>query len=152
MSYSAAYGTISSEHCLASTPSGSSSVVEHLLPKQRVVGSNPITRSKQTNKLELEVLTMAGISKTVVSIKPGKMEEVNKLIDSKSHLVSSLEGIKGFAVAVTGENELTIVGVYESSQAANAATPVVQEVFGELAELAAAPPERGVFPGVWFSK
>ena len=46
MSYSAAYGTIVFERCLASTPSGSSSVVEHLLPKQRVVGSIPISRSK----------------------------------------------------------------------------------------------------------
>ena len=47
---------------------------------------------------------MAGISTTVVNLKPGKMEEVTKFIDSQSSLVTELEGIIGFGVAVTGED------------------------------------------------
>ena len=94
---------------------------------------------------------MAGISKTVVSIQPGKMDDVNKYIDSQSGLVSTIDGMIGFGVAATGENELTIIGVYESTKAAEAASPVVQEVFREMASMMTAPPERGVFPGVWFS-
>ena len=65
---------------------------------------------------------MAGISTTVVNLKPGKMEEVTKFIDSQSSLVTELEGIIGFGVAVTGEDELTIIGVYQSSQNARDAS------------------------------
>ena len=96
---------------------------------------------------------MAGISMTVASIQPGKLEEAYKFVDtqSQSHLVSTIEGMTGFAVAATGDNELTVIGVYESTAAAKAASPVVQGVFSEMASLMAAPPERGVFSGVWFS-
>jgi hypothetical protein len=54
-------------------------------------------------------------------------------------------------VAVTGEDEITIIGVYESSKDANAAADTVQKVFAGAASFMAAPPERGVFSGVWFS-
>ena len=94
---------------------------------------------------------MAGISKTVVSLHPGKMEEVTKFIDSQSHLVTEIEGIIGFAVAVTGEDEITIIGLYESSKFAKAANDTVQKVFSEMASLMAAPSDRGVYSGVWFS-
>ena len=33
---------------------------------------------------------MAGLSRTVVSLQPGKMEEVTKLIDSQAGLVTGL--------------------------------------------------------------
>ncbi|GIS83322.1 MAG: hypothetical protein EGP14_03510 [SAR202 cluster bacterium] len=94
---------------------------------------------------------MAGISKTVISLQPGKMEEVTKLIDSRAGLVTELEGIIGFAVAVTGEDEITVIGVYESSQNARDASETVQSVMSELAAFATAPPDRGVYSGVWFS-
>ena len=93
---------------------------------------------------------MAGISTTVVNLKPGKMEEVSKFIDSQSSLVTELEGIIGFGVAVTGEDELTIIGVYQSSQNARDASDTVQTVFSEMADFVAAPPDRRVSSGVWF--
>lgn len=95
---------------------------------------------------------MAGISQTVVSLQSGKMEEVAKFIDSQSHLVTELEGIIGFAVAVTGKDEITVTGIYESSKAAEAASDTVQKVFAEMAPLMASPPERGVYSGIWFAK
>ena len=94
---------------------------------------------------------MAGISMTVASIQPGKMEEAYKFVDTQSNLASTIDGMTGFAVAATGDNELTVIGVYETTAAAEAASPVVQGVFSEMASLMAAPPERGVFSGVWFS-
>lgn len=93
---------------------------------------------------------MAGISKTVVSLQAGKMEEVTKLIDSQATLVTQLDGIVGFAVAITGEDELTIIGVYESSQNARDASDTVQKIFSDLAPFMASSPERAVFSGVWF--
>ena len=94
---------------------------------------------------------MAGISKTVVSIKSGKMDEVYKLIDSQAHYVTELEGIIGFAVAETGTDEITIIGVYESAEAAEAASPTAAKVFAEGAALMASAPDRGVYSGKWFS-
>ena len=95
---------------------------------------------------------MAGISKTVVSIKHGKMEEIHKLIYSQSHYVTELEGMIGFLVAETGNDEITIMGVYEDAESAEAASPTVAKVFAEGASLMASPPIRGVYSGKWFSR
>ena len=94
---------------------------------------------------------MAGISKSVVSLHPGKMGEVTKFIDSRSDLVTEIDGMIGLAVAVTGEDEITIIGIYESSKAAQAASDTVQKVFSDMASLMTSPPDRGVYSGVWFS-
>ncbi len=95
---------------------------------------------------------MAGISKTVVSLHPGKIEEVSKFIDSRSNLVTEIDGMIGLAFAVTVEDEITIIGVYESSKAAQAASDTVQKVFYDMASLMTSSPDRGVYSGVWFSK
>ena len=93
---------------------------------------------------------MAGISKTVISLQPGKMEEATKFIDAQSGVVTQFEGMIGFAVAVTGEDEITIIGLYESSQNARDASDGVQKVFSDMAPFVASPPERGVYSGAWF--
>ena len=94
---------------------------------------------------------MAGISKTVVSIQPGKMEEITKYIDSQAGLVTEVDGMIGFAVAVTGEDEITIIGIYESSQNARDAADTAQKIFSEMAPFVTSAPERSVSSGVWFS-
>ena len=94
---------------------------------------------------------MAAISKIVMNIKPGRIDDAYKFIDSKSHLVGEIEALIGMAVAKIGENELTGIGVYESQDAAEAAAPVSQEVFSEMASLITSMPERGVFSGMWVS-
>jgi len=94
---------------------------------------------------------MAGISKTVVSIKPGKMEEIYKLIDSQSHYATELDGLIGFLVPETGDHEITIIGVYDKTASAEAASGAVQKVFAEGAELMASQPNRGVYSGKWYS-
>ena len=93
---------------------------------------------------------MAGISKTVVSLQPGKMEEVTKFLDEQSGVVTELGGMIGFAVAVTGEDEITIIGLYESSQNARDASDAVQEIFAGMAPLVTSPPDRAVYSGAWF--
>jgi quinol monooxygenase YgiN len=93
---------------------------------------------------------MPGISKTVVSLKPGKMEDVTKFLDEKAGEINQLAGGLGFAVAVTGEDELTIIGLYEASQNARDAGEKVQKLFAEMAPFVAAPPNREVFSGAWF--
>ena len=93
---------------------------------------------------------MPGISKTVISLKPGKMEDVTKFLDQKAGEINQLAGGLGFAVAVTGEDEITIIGLYEASQNARDAGDTVQKLFTEMAPLVAAPPNREVFSGAWF--
>ena len=46
------------------------------------------------------VKRMPGISKTVISLKPGTMEEVTKFLDEKAGEINQLPGGLGFAVAV----------------------------------------------------
>ena len=94
---------------------------------------------------------MAGISRTVVSIQPGKMEEVTKFIDENAGLVTASEGNIGLGIAVTGEDEITIIGVYESSQNARDAADTAQKIFSEMASFVTSAPERSVSSGVWFS-
>tara|TARA_B100000029_G_scaffold485582_1_gene539060 strand:+ start:161 stop:445 length:285 start_codon:yes stop_codon:yes gene_type:complete len=94
---------------------------------------------------------MAAISRTVLSIKEGEMDEAYKLVDAQSHLASEIEGMIGFLVAQTGDSELTIMGVYESTKAAEAATPIVMQAMGTMGSLLEGQPDRGVYPGVWFS-
>ena len=95
---------------------------------------------------------MAGISKTVINIQPGQMQIAQDYITSLSDRVASIDGIISYGFAITGENELTVVGVYGTKGEAEAATSVVQEVFGEISSMVAGPPERGVFDGEWFTK
>ena len=75
---------------------------------------------------------MAGISRTVVNLQPGKMEEVTKFIDENAALVTALEGNIGLGIAVTGEDEITIIGVYESSQNARDAADTAQKIFSAV--------------------
>ena len=93
---------------------------------------------------------MPGISKTVVSLKPGTMEAVTKFLDEKAGEINQLPGGLGFAVAVTGEDEITIIGLYEASQNARDAGDKVPEYFAEMAPLVAAPPNKEAFLGAWF--
>ena len=93
---------------------------------------------------------MPGISKTVVSLKPGTMEEVTKFLDEKAEEINQLPGGLGFAVAVTGEDEITIIGLYEASQNARDAADTAQKIFSEMAPFVTSAPERNVSSGVWF--
>ena len=93
---------------------------------------------------------MPGISKTVVNLQPGKMEEVTKFLDEQAGLVNELDGIIGFAVAVTGEDEITIIGLYESSQNARDAADTVQGIFSDMEPFVASPLDRNVYSGAWF--
>ena len=93
---------------------------------------------------------MAGISRTVVSLQPGKMEEVTKFIDENAGLVTALEGNIGLGIAVTGEDEITVIGVYESSQNARDAAETAQKIFSEMGSFVTSVSERSVSSGVWF--
>ena len=78
------------------------------------------------------------------------MEDVTKFLDGQSGVVTELAGMIGFAVAVTGVDEITIIGLYESSQNARDASDKVQEIFAGMAPFVVSPPDRGVYSGAWF--
>ena len=64
-------------------------------------------------------------------------------------LVTELKGNIGLAIAVTGEGELTIISVYESSQYTRDASDTVQKIFTEMAPFVATAPDRSVSASVW---
>ena len=94
---------------------------------------------------------MAAISKTVLKVKPGKVQEVVKQLNSASDRASGIEGLNGFGFAVTGNDEITAFGVYDSVAASESAASLVSAVFSELGPMISEPPQRGVFEGSWFS-
>ena len=92
---------------------------------------------------------MAAISRTVIKIKPGKDTEVEDYIDQKANEISSILGIKNWGVIYTGENELTVVAVYENREDAEKATAFVNEVMADFVPLVAAHPVRKIFDARW---
>ena len=78
---------------------------------------------------------MAAISRTVMTIKKGKMEESYKIFDSKSQMLSGIDGLMGFLIVQTGDNELTGMGVQENTHTSEAVTPLFMDVMGEIALL-----------------
>ena len=95
---------------------------------------------------------MAGISKTVLTAKPGKLQEVVDTIKSMTSRAQEVNGMQGFGLAITGDNEVTVFGVYDKVQDSEAAAPIVAEVFGDMGPLMDSVPDRGIFEGFWFSK
>ena len=92
---------------------------------------------------------MAAISRTVINIKPGKETEVEDYIDQKANEISSILGIKNWGVIYTGENELTVVAVYENKEDAEKATAFVNEVMADFVPLVAEQPVRKIFDARW---
>ena len=93
---------------------------------------------------------MPGISRTTVSLKPGKMEEISKFLDEKADEINQFVGALGFEVAVASEDEITVIGLYESSQNARDAADTGSSIFAEIAPFVATSPNREVFSGSWF--
>ena len=94
---------------------------------------------------------MAAKSRTVLTIKEGKMKEAYDFLDSKTQMNSEMDGLIGFLIAQTDDNELTAMGGYENTEAAEAVTPIFIEVMGEMASLVDSQSGRGVYPGIWVS-
>ena len=94
---------------------------------------------------------MAAISRTVLTIKEGKMKEAYDFLDSKTQMISEMDGLIGFLIAQTDDNEVTAMGGYENTEAAEAVTPIFIEVMGEMASLVDSQSGRGVYPGIWVS-
>ena len=94
---------------------------------------------------------MAAISRTVLTIKEGKMKEAYDFLDSKTQMISEMDGLIGFLIAQTDDIELTAMGGYENTEAAEAVTPIFIEVMGEMASLVDSQSGRGVYPGIWVS-
>ena len=93
---------------------------------------------------------MAGISRTRISVKPGKTQDLVDYMKSLTSRAEALNGMFGFGSAITGQDEVTIFGIYESVADAEAAVPIVQEAFADMAKYISEPPSRDIFEGEWF--
>ena len=87
-----------------------------------------------------------------MTAKPGKLQEVVETIKSMTSRASEVEGMQGFGLAITGDNEVTVFGVDDNVKDTELAAPIVAEVFGDMGPLMTSVPDRGVFEGFWFSK
>jgi len=93
---------------------------------------------------------MRAVSRTVVQIKPDKKSEVDEFMSQKSEEISSIEGLINWGYIYTGENEITVIAIYENKDSAQNATPYVNTVLGAVAPLVAAPPVRNIYDAQWY--
>ena len=95
---------------------------------------------------------MVAIARTVCKIKPGQWDALREYGFSIQSRVLSIPGLISWGWAETGDDESTTIAVYKDREAAAAAAPVVTEIFAGLASMIAAPPERVLLDGEWFTE
>ena len=91
------------------------------------------------------------ISRTVLTIKDGMMDEAREFGESKKDVILEIPKIIGLGWLILSDTQMAVVGVYENQEDAAAAGPKASEIFSEMAEFLAAPPERNIYEGEWFS-
>lgn len=94
---------------------------------------------------------MVAIARTIVAVKPGSWDAMVEFGKAQESLVSKIPGIHGWGWAETAQNELTLIVVYKDRAAAEQAAPLAGSIFEKMADLVAAPPERLMFSGEWFT-
>ena len=94
---------------------------------------------------------MAGISRTLVTVKSGKMDEFLAMGRGEVDLVTDVPGLIGFGWAQMGEDKVGIFGIYDTPASAEGAMAVVGDIFADMAPFLAEAPERNVFEGEYFS-
>ncbi|MBI4294763.1 MAG: hypothetical protein HY669_01185 [Chloroflexi bacterium] len=94
---------------------------------------------------------MPAYALTAGKIKPGQMDAAREFGRSVNDRLLKLPGIIGWGWAETGESEIMLIAVYKDAGSAEGAAPVVQGFFADLVPMLAAPPQRQVVPGEWFT-
>ncbi|MCH8077442.1 MAG: hypothetical protein IIC64_16685 [SAR324 cluster bacterium] len=77
-----------------------------------------------------------------------KAEKYDEMIEYANSLIPELRevnGLRHFYTVRTGEDSALAHVIYESKEAAENATPKIQEIFSRMAEFVTAPPERNVY-------
>jgi len=92
---------------------------------------------------------MNAISGTVLQMEPGTQDEAEAFIDQKANEISSIAGIINWGSIYTGENEVTVIAVYENRASAENATKFVNEVLADFAQFVTVPPVRDIYDARW---
>ena len=87
---------------------------------------------------------------TVIKMKPDTQNEAEAMIDQKAKEISSISGLISWGNIYTGENEATVIAVYDSRESAENATKFVNEVLADFAQFVTAPPVRNIYDARWF--
>lgn len=93
---------------------------------------------------------MKAVSRTVVQLRPGKKSEADAFMLDKSDAISLIEGLVSWGYIYTGENEITVIAVYNDKVSAENATPYVNKLLSDVAPLVAAPPVRNIYNAHWY--
>ena len=85
------------------------------------------------------------ISISNFKIRPEKYDEMIKFAESIVPELGQVNGLRHFYTVRTGEDSALAHAIYDSKEAAENATPKIQEIFSRMAEFVTAPPERNVY-------
>lgn len=101
-------------------------------------------------KIKERFFAMKAVSRTVVQLKPGKKSEADEFMLDKSDAISLIEGLVSWGYIYTGENEITVVAVYNDKSSAENATLYVNKLLSDVTPLVAAPPVRNIYNAHWY--
>ena len=86
---------------------------------------------------------------TTMSYDADREGEVMAIADAARDEMKGIEGLKGIRGIRVAEGKLMIGAAYDSEASANAATPQIQGILGNLAVVLNAPPEIQGGPIIW---
>ncbi len=93
---------------------------------------------------------MNAASRTIVQIKPKKMNQLDDFMSSKSGQISNIAGLINWGYIYTDENEITVIAMYDNKKSAENATPLVNTILGDAINLVSAPPVRNIYDARWY--
>ena len=77
-----------------------------------------------------------------MQLKPGKMSEFMEMAKPMEAELGQVDGLKQFIMADKGNDSSTLLAIYDTAEAQEAAGPKAAELLGRLADFFAAPPDR----------
>jgi hypothetical protein len=77
-----------------------------------------------------------------MQLKPGKMAEAVEMIERVESELQFVDGLKKFIVVDRGNDNSTILALYDTAEDQEAAGPKSAEIISRLKDIIAAPPDR----------
>ena len=77
-----------------------------------------------------------------MKLKPGKMAEAVERMKEVEAELGQVDGLKQFIMADKGNDSSTLLAIYDTAEAQEAAGPKAAEIVSRLMDVIAAPPDR----------
>ena len=77
-----------------------------------------------------------------MQLNPGKIEEAVEMIERVEAELQFVDGLKQFIVVDRGNDNSTVLAIYDTAEAQEAAGPKSAEIVSRFSDIIASPPDR----------